>query len=153
MNEYTFQDRAGNKLQFQGDLILERNNAIAIDNEYERSATVRVYGIESGGFVSGIEYESNSPNETNFKAFEAIDSLKDVECFFFVFEANEVFIKTSGLSRDDADEQKEVSRIISKEVEKLAFELLDDLHSAAESKGFIDKPAEVKKKSMWRLLG
>ena len=57
------------------------------------------------------------------------------------------FKKTSGLNRGDADEQKEVSRIISNEVEKLAFELLDDLHSAAESKGFIDKPAEVKKRN------
>ena len=153
MNEYTFQNQAGSEVKFQGDLILERSTAIVIGREFERSVKLRVYGVESGGFVPMLQYNSNSPKETKVETFEFVDLLTEVESFFLVFEANEVFKKTSGLNRGDADEQKEVSRIISNEVEKLAFELLDDLHSAAESKGFIDKPAEVKKKSMWGLLG
>ena len=153
MNEYTFQDDAGNELQFQGDLILERNSEVVIDKEFERSAAVRVYGIESGGFVPMIRYDSNSQKENSVKAFEIVDLLKDIECFFFVFEATEVFRKMSGLSRNDVNEQKEVVRLISKTIEKLVFELLDDLQSAAESKGFSDKPAEFKKKSVWGLLG
>ena len=153
MNDYTFQDHAGNELQFRGDLILERDDAIEINKEFERSATVRVYGIESGGFVPVIEYDSNSPNETHVIAFEIVDLLKDVESFFFLFEACETFRKTNGLTRDDLDEQKEVGRLISNKIEKLVFGLLDDLQGAAESKGFTDKPAEVKKKSMWGLLG
>ena len=153
MNEYTLQDHVGNEFQFQGDIILERSDAIKIDKEFERSLTVRVYGIDSGGFVPMLEYESNSPNETNVKAFEVVDSLKDVECFFFVFEASSVFEKAERLSNDEIDEQEKVGRAISSKIEKLVFELLDDLPSVAESKGFIDKPAEVKKKSLWGLLG
>ena len=153
MNEYAFQDHAGNELQFQGDLILERYMAIVIDEKFDRSVDLRVYGVASGGFVPMLEYASNSPSEINLKTFEVVDLLADVESFFLVFEANEVFRKTSGLGRDDANEQKEIGRIISGKIEKLAFELLDDLQTVAESKGFANKPAEVKKKSMWGLLG
>ena len=153
MNEYTFQDHVGNELQFEGDLILERNGAIEVDKEFERAVSVRVYGIESGGFVSILEYESNSPKETHVKVFEVVDLLKDVECFFFVFEATDVFKEDRIQDRDDVEEQKKVCRAISKRIENLVFELLDDLQSVAQSKGFIDKPAEVKKKSMWGLLG
>ena len=93
MNEYTFQNQAGNEVQFQGDMILERSTAIVIGREFERSVTLWVYGVESGGFVPMLQYNSNSPKETKVKTFEFVDLLTEVESFFLVFEANEVFQK------------------------------------------------------------
>ena len=153
MNEYTFQDDAGNEFQFSGDLIVERSDAIKIDEGFERSVTVGVYGVESGGFVPVLKYETNSPNENSVSRFEVVDALKDVECFFYVFEADEVFVGSDRLSTSELDEQTGLGRAISSTVEKLVFDLLDDLESVVESKGFVDKPVDEKKKSLWGLLG
>ena len=152
MNECLVSDLNDREFRFQGELILERETPVDLHDEYARSFAIEVYAVEGGGFVSTLEYATASPDEKPIRTFENVDAMKDIECFYFVFETNEVMGESKGLTRAEWDQQIENNRRLEKRFEKFIFPLLDEIRDTAERQGFIDKPIE-QKKSLWKLLG
>jgi len=152
MNECLVSDLGGRELRFQGNLILERETQVDLHDEFTRSFAIKVYAVEGGGFVPTLEYTTTSPGEKPVRTFENVDTMKDIECFYFVFETNEVRGDWKGLTRAEWDQRTEDNRRLEKRFEKFIFPLLDEIWDTAERKGFVDKQVE-KKKSLWTLLG
>ena len=152
MNEYLVTDLDGPELRFQGDLILERQTQVDLNDEFERTFGIQVYVVRDGGFVATLEYSTTSPSEKPVRTFENVDAMKDIECFYLVFETNEVMGVSKGLARAELNKRSENTRRLGKQYENFIFPLLDEIRETAEKNGFADKPIE-KKKPLWKLLG
>jgi hypothetical protein len=152
MNEILIQDLTGHELRFRGDLILESEKSIDLDDEHVRSVTVRVYAVKGGGFVPMMEYATSCPDENAILTFENVDCMKDVECFFFVFEATEVLGDPLKLPRQQGNQRATLGQRFARQFESLIFPFLDEVRETADALGYHDKPEE-KKPSLWNLLG
>ena len=152
MNEYLVTDLGGKEFRFQGELIVQRKTQVDLQDEFDRSFAINVYGVEQGGFVATLEYSTTSPSEKAVRTFENVDAMKDIECFYLVFEINEVMSVSKGLTRTELDQRSKNSRRLARQFETFIFPIVDEIRDTAAKRGFVDKPVEPKK-SLWKLFG
>ena len=152
MKEYLVSDLNGRELRFQGDLILERETQVDLKDEFDRTFAIKVYGVEQGGFVATLEYSTTSPSEKPVRTFENVDAMKDIECFYLVFEINEVMGVSKGLTRAELDQRSKNIRRLARQFETFIIPIVDEIRDTAEKRGFVDKPVEPKN-PLWKLFG
>ena len=51
MNEYLVSDLNGREFRFLGELILERESQVDLNDEFERTFAIKVYGVEHGVLI------------------------------------------------------------------------------------------------------
>ena len=127
MSEITINTMGAKPVSFVGQLATQKEGVVEFADGIPRRYLLKVYTIESGGFVPSIEYFSDASNEQTGCVAETVDLFKDIENFFFVFVPEEVLPESKGLDRDAIDARKKLSHKLRKAYETLAFAFLDEL--------------------------
>ncbi len=154
MNEILIQDGDKPELRFRGQLIADSEFMVELNDEQQRKFKLQVFGVEGGGFVSTLQYLTSCNSEKSTFLYEDMDLLKDVENFFFVFEANEVIRDLQAMSRVDREQRMLVYRQIAKVYESSVFRFLDVVRNRAKKLKFNDRVVEnAEKPSILRTLG
>lgn len=154
MNEILIRNENQPELRFNGQLIAETKFGVDFCDDATREFNLRVYAIENGGFVSMLQYDTTSDSEKPLVWYEDMDCFKDVENFFFVFEANEVIRDYDRLNRGNREQSASSCRRIAKAFETSLFQFLDHVRSRASQLKFGDRIAERESKpSILRALG
>lgn len=154
MNEIQIQGEDRPELRFEGQLIAESRFEVDLDDEYDRSFVLQVYAIDGGGFVSTLRYATTSIAEKANFWYEDMDQFKDVENFFYVFEANEVIKGFGQLNRNDREKANLVCKRVAKRYESSMFKFLDLVRRRAIQQKFGDRMIEKSTgSSLLRALG
>ena len=129
MNEIlldTFDDKP---VSFVGELSNQAEAKVEFSDGIERRFVLKLYTIESGGFVPSIEYFSDAPDEQTGCIAEIVDLVKDIENFFFVFVPEDLLEKTPARNqdRDEITKLRRLESVLRKTYEQLTFAFLDDL--------------------------
>lgn len=127
MNEILLETMDDRQVSFVGELQSQTEGKVEFADGMNRSFTLKLYTIESGGFVPWIEYASDVSGEQAGCIAEIVDEFKDIENFFFVFVPDDLLEKTNGLTRDEADARKKLLARLRKTYESLTFAFLDVL--------------------------
>ena len=152
MVEYSIKSK-DREFQFQGELLAQEEAQVELINNVSCQMVGRTYCIESGGYVCALEFILSDHAEAPIVLFEEIDSMEDVEKFYYVFEPAEIFDKKAG-SVEEREQVSQNCKRLSQAYEKMIFALLDQFQSECECKGLKDKPKPVKtKSSLWSKLG
>ncbi len=138
MNQIVLDTIDGKPVSFEGELISQTEGNVEFTDGMERKFVLKVYAIESGGFVPSIEYFSNSTLEKTGCIAEIVDLFKDIENFYFVFVPEDLLTKASGKPRDEAHASRRLASALRKTYERLAFAYLDELSEALQ-KNVVDK--------------
>ena len=143
-----------NELDFQGELIAEGASTVTFEDGTSFCIQPKTYAVEGGGYVSTLQCRFPEGSGKSYFIFEQIDSLEDVEKFFYVFETSEIFGEGMKSLSQDRDELARRLKTLSTEYEKVVFDFLDRLHTEAAARGTKDRViTESKKGSIWKKLG
>ena len=153
MSEILFQHKNQPELRFIGQLIAETEFSVDLDDNAIRKFNLRAFAIDGGGFVAVLQYQTTSDSEENLLSYEDMDQFKDVENFFYVFEANEVFRNFDALRRSDREAAGLICKRIAKAYESSLFKFLDVLRSRCQKQNLADRMEEKPKPSILRTLG
>ncbi len=128
----TFDDKP---VSFVGELSNQAEAKVEFSDGIERRFVLKLYAIESGGFVPSIEYLSDAPDEQTGCIAEIVDLVKDIENFFFVFVPEDLLEKTPARNQDRAetDRLRRLETALRKTYEQLTFSFLDDLAEVSET--------------------
>lgn len=124
-NEILIQSESQPELKFNGQLVTETRFGVELGDEDVRQFELQVYAVDGGGFVSTLRYATTSEAEKANFWYEDMDLFKDVENFFYVFEANEVIKGFSQLNRNDREKASSVCKQVAKRYEASLFKFLD----------------------------
>ena len=142
------------ELTFQGELIAEGASTVEFDDGASFCIQPKTYAVEGGGYVSSLQCRFPEGSGKSYFTFEEIDSLEDVEKFFYVFETSEIFDNGMKSLGQDREEIARRLKKLSTEYEKVVFDFLDRLHAEATARGTTDRvKTESKKNSLWKKLG
>ena len=152
MTEYSIKSK-DREFHFQGELIAHQEEAVEFANGESCQMSAKTYSLESGGYVSSLEFlRSDRPDEP-IVLFEEIDVKEDVEKFFYVFEPSEVFGEKPR-SQEECENVKVNSQKLGHVYEKMIFAFLDQCQAETDARGTKDRPkAEKKQGSIWKKLG
>lgn len=116
-------------VSFVGELSNQAEANVEVADGTERRFVLRLYTLESGGFVPSIEYISNAPGEQTGCIAEIVDLVKDIENFFFVFVPEDMIEKSAARTRDrdEAARLRRLETVLRKTYEQLTFAFLDEL--------------------------
>ena len=153
MNEILIRHENQLDLCFQGQLIEETKFSIDLNDEERREFTLTAYAIEGGGFVPMLQYDTTSKSESPLVTYEELDQFKDVENFFYMFEAKEVIIGYDRLARSDREQAAKTCKQIAKVYEASLFRFLDLIGSRTSQQKFGDRVEVKAKPSILRTLG
>lgn len=154
MNEIVMRDKNRPEMRFNGQLIAETQFQVDLDDEEEREFKLQVYATEGGGYVANLQYDTTCPIETPVVNYEDMDLFKDVENFFYVFEANEVMQDLDRLKRSDRELRSLTYKRIAKAYENSMFKFLDVVRNRAHKEKFGDRVVEKPHRpSILRALG
>ena len=136
MKEIVLNTMSGKQVSFVGELVKESTGSIDMPDNFDRQFGLRLYDIESGGFVPSIEYTSNAPHEHSGCLAEIVDLPKDVENFFFVFVADDLLEESQVSDREDKEVRKKLVARLRASYEDLMSIFLEEITQA------LDKDAE-----------
>lgn len=154
MNEISLQSGSQPELRFSGQLIAETKFDVDLGDEQRRGFDLRVYAIADGGFVSTLRYQSTSELENQIFWYEDMDQFKDVENFFFVFEANEIIPGYDRLSRIDRARAASTCKLIANAYDASLYKFLDRVRNQSYQHNFADRAVEkANRPSILRALG
>ena len=140
--------------QFQGELIVVGETTVTFDDASSCCMVARVYAVEGGGYVSSLECRFPKGCGDTHWACEEIDSLQDVENFFYVFESDDIFGEGLKPLKNDRDKVAKRLKRLSAEYEKMVFDFLDEVQSEAASRGVEDKAKPIPvESSIWKKFG
>jgi hypothetical protein len=153
MNEIRIQNETSPELCFRGQLISETKIDINLDDQEKRQFNLQVFAVEGGGFVATLLYQSSCDSEQRICWLEDMDQFKDVENFFYVFEANEVILGFDRLNRSDRENAALTCKRIAAGYENSLFRFLDTTRHRANEQKFGDRIPEKGNLSIFRALG
>lgn len=153
MNEILIRNENQSELRFQGQMIEEKKFSVELNDDERREFTLSAYAIEGGGFVPVLRYDTTSKSERPFVTFEELDQFKDVENFFYMFEAKEVIPGYDRLSRNDRERAAKTCKQIAKAYEDSLFRFLDIIGGRVSQQKFGDRVEVKAKPSFLRTLG
>ena len=129
MNEILIQAENQPELRFNGQLITESKFEVDLGDEETRGFDLCVYAIDGGGFVSTLRYQTSSEFENQICWHEDMDQFKDVENFFFVFEANEIIRGYDRMNRSDRTRAASTCRQVANAYDASLYKFLDHVRS------------------------
>jgi hypothetical protein len=127
MKLITLEKMDGQPVTFVGELAAQSEAPIADTGGLKRSFTLKLYLIESGGFVPTVEYFSEATTEKTGCLAEIVDLYKDIENFFFVFMPGDLLLDSNMMDRDQAEARRRLSNKLEKVYQAQAFAFLDEL--------------------------
>lgn len=153
MNVFSIKSSDDVEVNFSGELIDEVESIVTLEDDCDRKFVIRVYAIESGGFIPTIEYQSNCPFERSVVWFEETDVFEDVEKFFYAFDVSELMLPAKGISHQEKENHRRIIKKLAKNFEPVMFKFLDDAKQKADQNGFVDRAQEPSKPgSIWGLF-
>ena len=129
MNEIILNTMDGDLVSFVGDLVCQTEGPVEFSDGIDRKFKLKLYAVESGGFVPSIEYLSDSPVERTGCIAEIVDLAKDIENFFFVFTPDELLPDSAGLPREEVEVRTRILACLRKTYESLNFNFLDQVEA------------------------
>ena len=154
MNEILLKHEGQPELRFTGQLVAETSFNADFKDEEKREFRLCVYAVEGGGYVAMLQYNTTSENEKPLVLYEDLDLFKDVENFFYLFEANEIMRKLKQVGQTERENLASLARRMVKAYESQMFKFLDLAHSRARQLELGDRLIEQPAKpSILRTLG
>ncbi len=86
MNVMTLQTQDQRTVSFDGELIDQQSATLRVSESADGRLALRVYAVRGGGFVPVVEFNSVSTDVADVLDAERVDLIKDVECFFLLFQ-------------------------------------------------------------------
>ena len=133
MTEVQLETIDSSPVNFIGRLTCETEGQVEFPDGLTRMFRLKLYSVDSGGFVPSIEYASESSDEQSGCIAEIVDEFKDIENFFFVFVPEDLLPKATTHSRKEEDVHRKLSARMRKTYESLTFAFLDKLKLTFES--------------------
>ena len=142
------------EIQFEGELIASGDTTVTFDDSNSCCMVAKAYAVAGGGYVTLLECKFPESCGGKYRTFEEIDSLHDIENFFYVFESDDIFGEGLKPLKNDRDQTAARLKKLSAEYEKMVFDFLDQLHAESAARGLQDKvKAKPAEKSIWKKLG
>lgn len=127
MNEILLDTMDGKHVSFVGELICQKTGDVEVSDGLKRAIILKLYGIQSGGYVPLIEYRSDDPAEKSGCIAEIVDLFKDIENFLFVFVPEDLLPEPKSTDRDIVEARKKLSTRLRKLYESLSFDFIDEI--------------------------
>ena len=86
MSVMTLHTQDQRTVSFDGELIDQQSATVRVGESADGRLAIRVYAVRAGGFVPVVEFNSVSTDVDDVLDAERVDLIKDVECFFLLFE-------------------------------------------------------------------
>ena len=142
------------ELEFQGEQISVGTCIVTFEDKSSCRMTARAYAVEGGGYVASLECNFPEGGGNTYWACEEVDSLHEIENFYYVFESDDIFGQGLKPLGNDHDQVAKRLKILSAEYEKMVFDFLDQVQSEAHVRGTHDKPKTTPAgNSIWKKLG
>ncbi|MDB4766216.1 hypothetical protein OAG71_00865 [bacterium] len=142
------------EVQFEGELIAVGECTVTFDDSSSYHMVARAYAVEGGGYVSSLECKLPAHCGNTYWACEEIDSVHDIENFFYVFESDDIFGEGLVPLVNDREQVAKRLKRLSAKYEKMVFDFLDQVQYEAASRGSKDKAKPIPgESSFWKKLG
>ena len=142
------------EFQFEGELIVTGEITVTFDDSSSCCMVARAYAAEGGGYVASLECRFPEGCGDTYWACEEIDSLHDIENFFYVFESDDIFGEGLVPLVNDREQVAKRLKRLSAKYEKMVFDFLDQVQYEAASRGSKDKAKPIPvESSFWKKLG
>lgn len=128
MPQYSLSLPDRDPIVFHGDLLVRVESARDVAGDGERGYDLSVYSRDDGGYVAAIDFVTTVPLEENRGLIELVDTIADVEDFFFAFEPDELLPDLSRSGRTASDRQNVLQRLYAKYDQRVK-DVLDQLRS------------------------
>ena len=128
MNEMTINTHDLRTVSFDGELIDQQSVGVRLSDDAEAFLALRLYAVRGGGFVPVVEFTPASATVENIVDAEQVDLVKDVECFFLLFEpAEHVDFGTSAAALTPESTDQQLRRNLMRKYYSLVGSILEAL--------------------------
>ena len=157
MNQMTIRTHDHRTVAFDGVLIDQQTAFVRLSNDAEASIVLRLFVVQGGGFVPYLQFSSASPRVADIVDADRVDLLKDVECFFLLFEPTErVEFGVNAIEPRSANADQRFRKTLMRKYYEMVdntLQVLTDHHASDPSCEGIADHRSYERNRIWKFFG